>query len=178
MQLLSSEAKGYFNGQFTCACRKVEFITIFNWVKCTKNVWLNFSHARESWVDKAVNHWKLSLFPGCFFTTAVAVVCASTFWVEKRNGRTLKRSHEFVVINMIWSLKMLQDMELRELKKFTEGLKGTYIGKIQVMFRKYVQWLYAPINGLPPGWRVRATQGKFDIFRFPYVNFPTLGSPL
>ena len=69
-------------------------------------------------------------------------------------------------------------MELRELKKFTEGLKGTYIGKIQVMFRKYVQWLYAPINGLPPGWRVRATQGKFDIFRFPYVNFPTLGSPL
>jgi len=30
-------------------------------------------------------------------------------------------------------------MELRELKKFTEGLKGTYLGKIQVMCRKYAQ---------------------------------------
>ena len=37
---------------------------------------------------------------------------------------------------------------------------------------------YAPINGLPQDGGGRATQGKFDIFRFSNVNFPTLGSPL
>ena len=39
-------------------------------------------------------------------------------------------------------------------------------------------WDNAPINGLPQDGGGRATHGKFDIFRFSNVNFPTLGSPL
>ena len=35
----------------------------------------------------------------------------------------------------------------------------------------------APINGLPQDGGGRATQGKFDIFSFSNVNFPTLGFP-
>jgi len=63
----------------------------------------------------------------------------SFFPVAKQTVKRQKAELEAIMSKLadMETLVSSKDMELRELKKFTEGLKGTYLGKIQSLEEKY-----------------------------------------